>query len=251
MKMFESYEEGKHQDVLTKLPFSKQSCCNKLTKWIRKYMVGVGEALVTSEQTSIDELRKARSLLSDQVDDPLEEARKIASQAATTKAITHDKQPAENRLKDSDVTNIGEEPAEPSFHLTSVPPPPNFPSKDPKSPVLKPPEGIAPRKKKAWTAEEKNAIKSGIKKLAKGKWADIKEEYSEILADRTSVMIKDCYRTMVASGEIVEEEGIGEEPEEVEKTAEKVVTMSESEFVGAEKRGQKRRLDEQSELHGR
>ena len=96
--------------------------------------------------------------------------------------------------------------------------------------------------RRVWTDEEKTAIKEGIKVQGKGKWADIKEAYAEILKDRTSQQIKvshyidspnfvcraehrhftnvvihlfclnqDCFRTMKKRGEL---KGIIDEDEE-------------------------------------
>jgi hypothetical protein len=50
--------------------------------------------------------------------------------------------------------------------------------------------------------EEDNAICAGIKdpNLGVGKWAGIKDKFAEILRNRTSVMIKDRYRVLLAQG---------------------------------------------------
>ena len=57
-------------------------------------------------------------------------------------------------------------------------------------------------KRKKFTEEEKGAIKLGVQRFGFGKWAQIKEYYAEELMDRTSVNIKDCYRTMQRKGEV-------------------------------------------------
>lgn len=57
-------------------------------------------------------------------------------------------------------------------------------------------------KRKKFTEEEKGAIKLGVQRFGFGKWAQIKEYYAEELKDRTSVNIKDCYRTMQRKGEV-------------------------------------------------
>ena len=51
-------------------------------------------------------------------------------------------------------------------------------------------------KKRRFTEEEKKAIKDGVNIFGVGKWADIKALYAVQLRHRTSVQIKDCYRTM-------------------------------------------------------
>jgi hypothetical protein len=55
---------------------------------------------------------------------------------------------------------------------------------------------IIGRKRRAFTLEEKNALRLGIKKFGVGKWSLIKSEYSDIFRYRTSVQIKDLHRTM-------------------------------------------------------
>jgi len=57
-------------------------------------------------------------------------------------------------------------------------------------------------KRKKFTEEEKGAIKLGVERFGFGRWAQIKEYYAEELHDRTSVNIKDCYRTMQKKGEV-------------------------------------------------
>ena len=57
-------------------------------------------------------------------------------------------------------------------------------------------------KRKKFTEEEKGAIKLGVQRFGFGRWAQIKEYYADELRDRTSVNIKDCYRTMQRKGEV-------------------------------------------------
>lgn len=54
------------------------------------------------------------------------------------------------------------------------------------------------RTKSKWTAEEEHAVKEGFKRFSAEKncWAMIREEYSEILQNRTGVQIKDKWRTI-------------------------------------------------------
>ena len=53
-----------------------------------------------------------------------------------------------------------------------------------------------------WTDEEKNCVKLGVKNHGIGKWVRIKKEFAQTLRNRTSVQIKDCWRTMSRSGEV-------------------------------------------------
>ena len=52
------------------------------------------------------------------------------------------------------------------------------------------------RRRRRWSEEEKRAVKEGVKKFGIGKWVQIKDEYSDILRNRTGVQIKDVWRTM-------------------------------------------------------
>lgn len=70
-----------------------------------------------------------------------------------------------------------------------------------------PKESSSPRKKvqkrRRWTPEEKNAVKEGVKMYGVGNWASIKKEYKDILQNRTGVQIKDVWRTMLNTGEVL------------------------------------------------
>lgn len=52
------------------------------------------------------------------------------------------------------------------------------------------------RKRRFWTQEEKQAVLDGVKNWGVGNWAAIKVEFNDVLASRTAVQIKDCYRTL-------------------------------------------------------
>eukprot|EP00978_Attheya_sp_CCMP212_P009833 scaffold23434_cov53-Attheya_sp.AAC.3 len=60
-----------------------------------------------------------------------------------------------------------------------------------------------PSKRNRFTEIEKHAIKKGLELYGVGRWVDIKDYMSEELSTRTTVNIKDCYRTMVKRGEII------------------------------------------------
>ena len=60
------------------------------------------------------------------------------------------------------------------------------------------------KKRKRWTDEEKEAVRQGIAEHGVGRWALIKSDWAMELRDRTSVQIKDCYRTMKKRGELSE-----------------------------------------------
>jgi hypothetical protein len=44
--------------------------------------------------------------------------------------------------------------------------------------------------RRVWTDKERAAIKRGLVRFGESKWADIKDKYHSVLADRTSVQIK-------------------------------------------------------------
>ena len=52
-----------------------------------------------------------------------------------------------------------------------------------------------------WTVEEKNAVRRGVSKFGEGNWKNVKLEYPVILAHRSNVQIKDCWRVMVKKGD--------------------------------------------------
>jgi hypothetical protein len=56
--------------------------------------------------------------------------------------------------------------------------------------------------RRAWSEEEKHALKVGIQKYGIGNWAGMKADQSDIFQHRTSGQMKDCYRTMKKRGEI-------------------------------------------------
>ena len=58
--------------------------------------------------------------------------------------------------------------------------------------------------RRAWTRQEKEAVKQGIRVFGVSQWAQIKGMWSNVLKDRTSQQIKDCYRTMLEKGELAE-----------------------------------------------
>lgn len=95
--------------------------------------------------------------------------------------------------------------------LTPTRPSPYFP-RTYQGPI--PDEGVFDKrglvtKRRRFTEEEKHAIKAGLGKFGwddPKKWVKIKEEYGELLRNRTGVQLKDCWRTMVKKGEVTEEE---------------------------------------------
>lgn len=188
----------------------------------------------------VKELTKARDHLREEVEDPLDDMRALASTAAGPSAAAAAKAAAKKkaqevaRKRDDAVTpelykkkksaktlkftdseeedSEDEDDAKAGTTLSEVPDRPvirTAPASAEKKP--KPatqmlthrhhlPSGAIKRKK--FTDEEKSAIKLGVERFGFGKWAKIKEYYSDELRDRTSVNIKDCYRTMMKKNEV-------------------------------------------------
>ena len=47
-----------------------------------------------------------------------------------------------------------------------------------------------------------SVVKEGVKRHGAGKWMEIKKEFGQVLRNRTSVQIKDCWRTMSKNNEV-------------------------------------------------
>lgn len=57
------------------------------------------------------------------------------------------------------------------------------------------------QKRRRFTEEEMEAIRSGVRRFGEGKWTYIRINSGGVLLSRTNVNIKDCYRNMVKRGE--------------------------------------------------
>jgi hypothetical protein len=53
------------------------------------------------------------------------------------------------------------------------------------------------QRRRFWTEEETIAVKEGVRTLGTGRWADIKSDHPYILRNRTSVQIKDKWRSIL------------------------------------------------------
>ena len=207
--LFEKYRKGEHEEVLKAKPFPTEFAHNKICKWIRKSMANMSRPVVpilisskTVSGKTAEDLRKTSKRLHEQVDDPLEETRKIA---ATASLSLNEKKKSAHKTKFDDDDDEEMEEAEASVQLSAVPPKPaDADSKSSQEQSLKSPTSGSPRKRKAWSIFEANAVKAGVVKFGSGNWTRIKAEYEEILEDRTTVMIKDKWRTMLSNGEVEE-----------------------------------------------
>lgn len=67
---------------------------------------------------------------------------------------------------------------------------------DDDSSARKPVRGTKMKGRRRWTREERFAVQMGVKTVGNGDWVGIKRKYSALLADRTTVNIKDCARQL-------------------------------------------------------
>jgi len=82
-------------------------------------------------------------------------------------------------------------------------------------------------KRRRWTDEEKTAVKLGARKHGVGKWKLVKDDYPEILRNRTAVQIKDCWRTMVKHNEVKDPAKESESEDEDDEEDDDVVAEAE------------------------
>ena len=174
------------------------------------------------DNNAVGRLNRARATLHAHGDDPLSESLELATQAIGTqptppktasqkqkraKASFYDKHEAATRLSfgDSQVDDIMDDSDDDdnsaAAHLSTLPSPVKSDSgshshshsrrnkrKGRSSPTKKTQVKKYEGRRK-WTQEEKRAIQQGIRELGKGKWAEIKDLYSVLLAERTSGQI--------------------------------------------------------------
>lgn len=177
-------------------------------------------------QAELEELRKDRAALNTKHgDDPLAETLTAAAGAQGVARKRHhdevneDGEDGDRHLRDSskllekkrsairlqfqddidDDENDDEEDEPGNVTLSDLP---NRAKAKAKSPArLAPDQGIFTptgrvHQRRFWTEEETIALKEGVRTLGTGRWADIKSEHEYILRNRTSVQIKDKWRTM-------------------------------------------------------
>eukprot|EP00978_Attheya_sp_CCMP212_P049182 scaffold629202_cov55-Attheya_sp.AAC.1 len=58
------------------------------------------------------------------------------------------------------------------------------------------------KRRRTFSDREKNAIVVGVRRLGLGKWKEIQTTFGATLQHRSTVQIKDCFRTMVKRGQI-------------------------------------------------
>ena len=195
----------------------------------------VGDDGEEEKEDNLDRLNRTRKAFMKNVEDPLDDCVAKAKSARTRSAAQTERRPGtpsflkkksssykiiftdseddgsvENASEEAPVENTAEEAKGEmgaledseeegeAVKLSEVPkrfkpaPPKKSPKKIAVSVARKPKQG----KRKRFTESEDSAIRSGVEKFGEGRWADIKSYYHIDLADRTSVQIKDRWRTL-------------------------------------------------------
>lgn len=155
-------------------------------------------------------LRVNRHALNENVRDPLEEIRG----APKREAEDDDRADPNSRKKRRSIELTFDDDDESSLN-----PPPQLSELQPPRPKRSlfashrldkeypPDDGLFDRngnvtKRIPWSDEEKEAVKKGVEIFGLGKWSDIKKHFREVLHNRTSVQIKDAWRTLQQKGEV-------------------------------------------------
>lgn len=179
------------------------------------------EGAVALDEKEIEALQETRdNLRQEHGEDPLEASRQLAAEAGL-EDLEEVLSPAMKRVRDMEMENelsmeLVEEDDEDDMDrakLTDLPEKAGLKKKRRKSDPGKRFRGTEPdagifdeqgkvTRRRKWTEEEKNAVKTGVKKYGPGKWAVIKDEYPDILRNRTGVQIKDVWRTMQNNREV-------------------------------------------------
>ena len=169
---------------------------------------------MTSGKVKMDELRRHRVALgAEHGDDPLPEALRVSEQhTAARKRKASDKRPDAPPGKDADIYEDQDpSPAKRSRVRSSRLGAGEAAALVPPDPGLFDERGKVTRRT-AWTEDEKNCVKLGVERFGVGSWMTIKEEYSDVLRNRTNVQIKDCWRTMVKKNKVTSPEAADAAP---------------------------------------
>ncbi len=171
------------------------------------------------KEDNLDRLKRTREALMKKVEDPLDDcvekaksartrlagAQHVTAESESTVSTPNFRKKKKSSYKiafsDSEDSNVKEDKVEmeeeaKGVTLSEVPErfKPNVDVAPKKIAVSK---GTKPRqKRKAFTESEDAAIRSGVERFGVGNWAEIKSYYHIDLADRSSVNIKDRWRTM-------------------------------------------------------
>jgi hypothetical protein len=167
--------------------------------------------------TSVRALRSNRQALNERVRDPLEQSRGASSpRRSGGDAAQASRRRERDRRGSKELTFEEESDTDPAPELSDLEPPRKKRSLFATHRLDKdnPPDaGLFDRnghvtKRIPWTEEEKEAVKKGVESFGVGRWKDIKLRFGSLLRNRTSVQIKDCWRTMVLRGEVNPESAV-------------------------------------------
>ena len=177
----------------------------------RRYTIETGgimdkviKASITSRRSiaaklSVEDLRRSRiALKNEHGDDPLVESLRLSEHHVHASTPTGRKKrpdaPGGNENEENQPKR-GRKRSDRNAAATTYPP----------EPGLFDDQGKVTRRT-PWTEEEKTCVRQGVQQYGLGNWLAIKEEYSDILRNRTNVQIKDCWRTLVKNGIVTEAE---------------------------------------------
>ena len=171
----------------------------------RNYDIPIQDIQASMISKRIGSLRKARQKLRANQEDPLEESRAIAQSQVIAQAVTST--PLATQLAEDDAE-------EEEYDAAGAQQLQTLPRQKRSRPIgMGSPDYMAPdpdifdefgkvKRRRRWTNEEKACIKLGVEHYGVGDWQSIKLDYPEILRNRTTVQIKDCWRTMIKRGEV-------------------------------------------------
>lgn len=186
----EEEEDDDNDENTTPSPEKKRAAARRPK---RKRDDSVSPAVV---DPNVAKLKSARRDLQQDGTDPMQEIQRIAATAATgggNRLLEKKKSATRVQFDDSDDDSEDDDEGE-RAHLSEVPARAKLATR--KSKQVKSPKKKS-GKRVPYSQEEKTAIRRGVEKYGKGKWAEIKVEYAEILRNRTSVNIKVRQRSCV------------------------------------------------------
>jgi Myb-like DNA-binding domain len=176
-----------------------------------------------SARSQVRTLRVNRHVLNENVRDPLEGSRRAPSLAveddeSRRSSVDDRADPKRHKKRRSPELTFDDDDDEGGLN-----PPPQLSELQPPRPKRSvfarhrldkeypPDDGLFDRngnvtKRIPWSEEEKEAVKKGVEIFGLGKWSDIKKHFRAVLHNRTSVQIKDAWRTLQQKGEVKPDE---------------------------------------------
>jgi len=167
-------------------------------------------------ESKLNQLKRKRDSFGKKVKDPIDESvalaaslpvrektssakksRLAASGGRETMSKFYEKKKSAVQLKWNDSDEETPSDADDELKMSKVPE--RLKAKEESKPAVKPIQVAAsprPGKRKRFTKEEDDAIMKGIERFGPGQWANIKSHHPMELKDRSTVQIKDRYRTL-------------------------------------------------------